>query len=106
MTKCDNCGVSDNERRLEIIDDERLCYSCRALREHNADLKKPIPNADIQAIVADYLQKHGYDGLYQANECACLLESLFPCDAPGLDCRPGYLQSMGDDGDFRIGPEK
>jgi len=78
----------------------------KKLRAEIDDLKKPIPSADLSAIVSEYLQAHGYEGLYQAGECACLLDGLFPCDCPGLDCKPGYLESDDGRGNFRIGPDR
>ena len=42
-------------------------------------------------IVATYLRKHGYDGLYNAAaDCGCEVDDLWPCEAPGDDCEPGY----------------
>ena len=51
-------------------------------------------------MVADYLKRNGYDGLYEPGECACLLEDLAPCDSESvLGCLPGYKTSCPTDND-------
>ncbi len=47
---------------------------------------------EIIAIVTEYLEDNEYDGLFWPGECACLIGSLFPCDADQLpgECEPGY----------------
>ena len=42
-------------------------------------------------IVQQYLKKGGYDGLFNAGECACEVDNLFPCEAPADDCKPGHF---------------
>ncbi|MFK7642884.1 hypothetical protein ACI43T_10365 [Neisseria oralis] len=38
-------------------------------------------------IVADYVEKNNYDGLYNPHaECACKKSDLMPCDSIGRDC--------------------
>jgi len=43
----------------------------------------------VKEIVADWLEKHGYDGLAH-NECGCALDDLMPCDGANNigDCVP------------------
>ncbi len=40
---------------------------------------------NVQTIVAEYLKTHGYDGLYDGDDCGCEVDNLFPC---GLECNP------------------
>ena len=82
----------------------------------------PVPDG-LQPLVLQALEKGGFDGLYlepssgYAGEggddgCACKLDDLMPCDAPCMECRPGYLQPLTheqrveEDLDFSIGPTK
>lgn len=41
-------------------------------------------------MVAKYLKKNGFDGLYSDGECGCLLEDLAPCGNLLGDCKPGF----------------
>lgn len=50
-------------------------------------IDKPLP--DVKAIVKDYLERHGYDGLVGIN-CGCLIDDLMPCKESGDNCNPGY----------------
>ena len=45
---------------------------------------------DIQTMLEQYLQEHGYDGLFNPGVCACKLDDLMPCGEPG-NCKAGYL---------------
>ena len=46
---------------------------------------------DMGEIVGAYLEKHGFDGLVEADgECACEKGDLAPCGEPSLACRAGY----------------
>ena len=55
-------------------------------------------------IVALYLDKNGYDGLFIPGECACKKEDLFPCcEGSWLGCEPGYLMPGCPDHDWHIG---
>ena len=83
----------------------------------------PVPDG-LQPLVLQALEKGGFDGLYlepssgyageggDTWDCACTLADLMPCDAPCMECRPGYLQPLThaerveQDLDFRIGPTK
>jgi hypothetical protein len=49
-----------------------------------------MPN--LKEIIKEYLEQHGYDGLYNPSECACDQSDLMPCDEPGVECRPGYRE--------------
>ena len=45
----------------------------------------------VKAIIAEYLRMHGYDGLWNAEDCGCDLDDLMPCPREGIDqCQPGY----------------
>ena len=50
---------------------------------------------DVNDIVADYLTKNGYDGLFSFSECACLIDDLAPCGDIQGDCIPGYRGPCG-----------
>jgi hypothetical protein len=64
----------------------------------------------LKEIVEQYLRQNGFDGLY-TDECGCLLDDLFPCSAPAVDCQAGY-KTMGCSPEcglgcaFHVGPEK
>ena len=61
--------------------------------------------ADIENIVAEFLRRNGFDGLYYLG-CACSIDNLLWCGAPSMNCRPGYRRETPDDPDgfdFRIG---
>lgn len=59
-------------------------------------------------MVIEYLERHGYDGLYDPGECSCLLGELVPCGSDFSDCEPGYKCpcECGEGCDFHIGPAK
>ena len=69
-------------------------------------------------IICEYLEKHGYDGLYQPGECACLIGDLLVCNGSGYgvgQCKPGYTSDCigaececgGEyEESFHVGPEK
>lgn len=62
---------------------------------------------NVKDIVLEYLQAHGYDGLYTPGGCACIKSNLMPCGEFNTDCEAGYLCD-GDDPecDFYIGPKE
>jgi len=70
----------------------------------------------VFGIVAAWLRKNGYDGLYNKDAgCACLLSDLAPCGEMGMECRAGYKRDCRDDAedprcaegyDWIIGPNK
>lgn len=56
----------------------------------------PLPDG-LQPMVLQVLETNGYDGLFNeapGYDCACKLDDLMPCDAPQMECRPGYLQRL------------
>ena len=68
-------------------------------------------NHDVKSIVTEYLESHGFDGLYNSDgECACdLYGGLFQCEFTDEYCNAGYYQqSNGANGeyDFVIGKDK
>ena len=65
---------------------------------------------NVKEIITEYLQKHGYDGLYDpGQECGCPLKDLMWCCEQGEtcvdDCRPGTRQWSRDHG-WIIGPKE
>lgn len=61
---------------------------------------------DVFEIVAEYLDKNGFDGLFQAGECACKKDDLAPCGQIDSSCEAGYLCECDcGDHDFHIGPK-
>ena len=52
----------------------------------------------LREITVDWLETHGYDGLYSEDgDCACQLSDLMPCGEPGVGCSAGYKAPCGDD---------
>lgn len=71
----------------------------------------------VKSIMADWLREHGYDGLWNENECGCTVDDFMPCGGESIaDCKPGYhVPCKGEDcellwcesaTDAHIGPEK
>ena len=63
----------------------------------------------IKEIIKQYLEEHGYDGLYSCCvDCACSLDELFGCEYPQPDCTPGYMIPAPKDSGckYLIVPEK
>ena len=61
---------------------------------------------NIKTIVTQYLNEHGYDGLYlkkNGDECGCSIEDLMPCDVPSELCAAGYQVKCGDGSSGCIG---
>lgn len=59
-------------------------------------------------IVREYLQQHGYDGLWnEYGECSCTPDDLVPCGESLSDCQPGYKVKCDCGGGcmFHIGPK-
>lgn len=52
---------------------------------------------DVSSIVRGWLESNGYDGLFAAGECACLVSDLAPCGEFPWDCEPGYRVPMPPD---------
>ncbi len=62
----------------------------------------------VKEIVADWLWRHHYDGLY-TEECGCLAkDELMPCGEDGRDCEAGYYREAEPDTgyDYFIGPKR
>lgn len=51
---------------------------------------------DVVGMVADWLKRHKYDGLYNPECCACLIDDLAPCGEMQNECRPGYRADCSD----------
>jgi len=61
----------------------------------------------LKEIVRQWLDEHGYDGLYREGECGCLKDDLMPCDNPSEHCEAGYrLPCENGEWDFLIGPRE
>ena len=62
---------------------------------------------DVRSIVKDWLETHGYGGLYESDfECGCELDDLMPCDNPLQECCAGYKHPGKHGFDFLICPTK
>jgi hypothetical protein len=47
----------------------------------------------VKEILADWLKKHGYDGLcYPRGECGCGLDDFIPCQSACELCEPAYMR--------------
>lgn len=55
---------------------------------------------NVKKIVKKYLTAHGFDGLYQSDDCSCPIHDLMHCDQLWCDCTAGYLV------DGYIGPKE
>ena len=44
----------------------------------------------VREMVATALKAQGFDGLYNINECACLIGDLGPCGEIQEHCQAGY----------------
>ena len=63
---------------------------------------------DVKKLLDNALKAGGYDGLYEAGECACLLGDLMPCDSEAaLSCTAGYVYPADPDSEFSfmVGPK-
>ena len=105
------CRLPKKGERFADIDGDVFCatedwvaipacvyYGRRWIVVGEPAVEKPAPaplpaNPCIREIVADWLQKHDFDGLCNTeNECGCTLDDLIPC-IDGLDgetCQAGY----------------
>ncbi len=66
---------------------------------------------DVIEIVKSWLRGHGYDGLYNEGECACVVADLAPCGEIGHDCKAGYktdgcTEDCGLGCNFHVGTEQ
>ena len=49
---------------------------------------------NVKTIVTQYLNEHGYDGLYldsSTGGCDCTINTLMHCEQPDNNCIAGYL---------------
>jgi len=62
----------------------------------------------VREIIAEWLQEHGYDGLFNTeSECACLIEDFFECGYAAPDCEAGYMTKCDcGEHDYHISPNK
>jgi len=70
----------------------------------------------VTDMVEKHLKDNGFDGLFQPDVCACLLDDLAPCGEMRPDCEAGYRSECPADGDspgecegtcgFHVGPVK
>lgn len=44
----------------------------------------------VRTIVADWLKRNGYGGLYYSGVCGCELDDLMPCEESNPNCAAGY----------------
>jgi len=60
----------------------------------------------VKEIVEQYLEAHGFDGLYDDDaDCGCFLGDLMPCDCCLCNCQGGYA-FIDSEGDRRIGGKR
>ena len=60
----------------------------------------------VKEIVEQYLEAHGFDGLYDDDaDCGCFLGDLMPCDCCWCNCQGGYA-FIDSEGDRRIGGKR
>ena len=61
---------------------------------------------DVGDTLRKYLKKNGFDGIYNPEECSCLIDDLQPCDGRMINCIPGVISDDDDSGDDIIGPKE
>lgn len=69
-------------------------------------MTEPKPK-DVCAIMIDWLDSHGYDGLSDGDECGCSFrdgDELAPCGSFPAWCSPGHITlcDCGEGCDFHI----
>jgi hypothetical protein len=69
---------------------------------------KDIKMKSVMDILYEYLNTHGYDGLFYPGECSCLKEDLILCESDPRACIPGYKVECrcGEGCDWDIAGEK
>ena len=64
----------------------------------------------VKDMVKEWLENHGYSGLYDDFECGCGIDCLMPCGEPRENCSPGYRvpcdPETNDGVDFITVPDK
>ena len=63
-----------------------------------------MPN--VRDILFAWLVEHGYDGLFNEDECGCNLDALLPCERCCDACQPGYKHPGDEHAEWYIRPEK
>jgi hypothetical protein len=64
---------------------------------------------NLHGIAKMYLEDRLFDGLYNTNECGCVVDDLMPCGEPSPHCHPGYnnpKKAEEEGSEFWIGPDK
>jgi hypothetical protein len=62
---------------------------------------------DIKTIIAEYLIRNRYDGLFNNyGACGCSVKDVGPCGCIASDCECGYKWPGDDDYDFYIKKDK
>ena len=52
---------------------------------------------DVEGIVKEYVEKNGYDGLWNEDgECGCEISNLVPCGEICSNCKPGFKKYCKD----------
>lgn len=95
-TACPNCSGP-----ATAYEDEIKCEKCNSPK-------------NIKEIVKAFLEKNGFDGLFDdLGACGCENSDLMPCDESVWNCLPGYKIKcdpesceLGGDCEWHISPEK
>lgn len=106
LSPCEYC-LEQPEREAAINDEKRIVQLESELDDAQARVRElesangVLEDADCTAIVGQYLDRHGYDGLFNWQKtCACEVDDLGlgPCD-DGVqgNCEPGYKGPCDDD---------
>jgi len=68
-----------------------LRYGCCCVKYEPEPEPSDEPLMEVKDIVADWLKRHGYDGLTDGGgQCGCLVDDLMPCGEMGRHCVAGY----------------
>lgn len=101
--ECGCCPVVTANETL-ISDRGRYRREIADLQAQLTAIEKGVLD-DVHDIVAEYLKRYGYDGLFNSDaDCACELDELAPCGEPSFSCHPGFKYGCDcGDHDFHIG---
>jgi hypothetical protein len=99
------------ERYEEQVHGEVDTALAQGAAEVPAHPDKERPASDGMKLIdltREWLREHGYDGLFNYDACACLLDDLMPCDDPRPTCRAGYKTpcTCGEGCEFHVSKEK
>jgi len=95
-------GVRKDERYKVDVKDATLVED---------EERKDVDNPDTGDMVKAFLDRGGYDGLYNLDDrCSCSLDDFIPCGRIESDCVAGYYQvgctnGCGEGCDFHIVPD-